>query len=523
MGTCRPGLYLLVRKRRGEVTEMTTRTRALRGGRAFTAALLTILLSASFSQHQTFAQILPSPGTLVVTITSPTPGSTVSRTINVSASVSVVGLLVAGVQFKLDGANLGTEDTTAPYAVPWDTTRSGNGTHTLTAVARDALGLRFTSDPVTVTVSNAPPPDTTAPTVSITSPASGSTVSASITVSTSASDNVGVAGVQFTLDGANLDAEDAAAPYSVPWDTRTASNGSHTLTAVARDAAGNRTTSAPVTVTVSNAPPPDPGVTRFEETDSSVTFTAGWTQGNASRPWSGGTAAISAAAGAKATFSFTGTKVAWIGFRGPQTGIGRVFLDGAFAAEVDTYSATEEAKTALFTATGLANASHTLTIEVTGLKNSASTDTTIVVDAFDAEGASPGDPGGTPGVTRFEENDPSVTYTGTWFDSVRSDHSGGLAKKAYTTGPRAAFSFTGTGVRWIGYRTTVAGMARVFLDGTLAAEVDAYSPTPEPQAVMFEARGLSPGQHALVIEVLGTYNPSATAAWIAVDAFDVFQ
>src|SRR5207244_4194616 len=101
-----------------------------------------------------------------------------------------------------------------------------------------------------------PPPDTTPPTVSITSPASGATVSATITVSATASDNVGVAGVQFKLDGANLGAEDTtASPYSTSWNTTAASNGSHTLTAVARDAAGNQKTSAAVTVTVSNTTP----------------------------------------------------------------------------------------------------------------------------------------------------------------------------------------------------------------------------------------------------------------------------
>src|SRR5207245_763294 len=65
----------------------------------------------------------------------------------------------------------------------------------------------------------------------------------------------GVAGVQFLLDGANLGAEVTAAPYSVRWDTNTAANGTHTLSARARDAAGNTATSAAVTVTVSNQAP----------------------------------------------------------------------------------------------------------------------------------------------------------------------------------------------------------------------------------------------------------------------------
>ena len=94
---------------------------------------------------------------MVVTITSPTPGSTVANTITVKASVSPGGALIVGVQFQLDSANLGAEDTAAPYEVPWNTLNTSNGAHTLLAIARDALGIRYTSNPVGVTVSNGVP------------------------------------------------------------------------------------------------------------------------------------------------------------------------------------------------------------------------------------------------------------------------------------------------------------------------------------------------------------------------------
>jgi hypothetical protein len=158
---------------------------------------------------------------------------------------------VVGVQFKLDGANLGAEDTSSPYSASWSTTASSNGSHTLAATARDAAGNVTTSAGVTVTVAN----DTTPPSASITAPAAGAAVSGAVAVTASASDNVGVVGVQFNLDGANLGAEDTSSPYSASWSTAASSNGSHTLTATARDAAGNQFTSAAVTVTVSNAPP----------------------------------------------------------------------------------------------------------------------------------------------------------------------------------------------------------------------------------------------------------------------------
>ncbi|MES2214033.1 MAG: Ig-like domain-containing protein [Patescibacteria group bacterium] len=98
--------------------------------------------------------------------------------------------------------------------------------------------------------------DTTVPTVSITAPSNSATVSgSSVTVSASASDNIGVSGVQFKLDGALLGSEDTTSTYGITWDSTSATNGSHTLLAVARDAAGNRATSTAITVTVSNTVP----------------------------------------------------------------------------------------------------------------------------------------------------------------------------------------------------------------------------------------------------------------------------
>ena len=119
--------------------------------------------------------------------------------------------------------------------------------------SRDQAGNLATSDDFTFAT-----PDSTAPSVSLTAPAAGATVSGTVSVTANASDNVGVAGVQFTLDGANYGAEDTAAPYSSSWNTSGVPDGNHTLTAVARDAAGNVTSSTAVIVNVLNAPPPPP-------------------------------------------------------------------------------------------------------------------------------------------------------------------------------------------------------------------------------------------------------------------------
>ncbi len=101
--------------------------------------------------------------------------------------------------------------------------------------------------------------DTTPPTVAMSAPADGATVSGTTAVSASASDNVGVAGVQFLLDSSNLGNEIPSAPYTFQWNTTTASIGTHTLAAVARDFSGNATTSSSISVTVSNPTPAQVG------------------------------------------------------------------------------------------------------------------------------------------------------------------------------------------------------------------------------------------------------------------------
>ena len=110
-----------------------------------------------------------------------------------------------------------------------------------------------------------PPPDGTAPQVRVSDPVAGATVSGIVQVGAVASDNVGVTSVQFKLDGQPLGAPVTAPPFSTSWDTRNATQGSHALTAEARDAAGNSTLSAGVTVNVDNSAPP-PGVITTDTT-----------------------------------------------------------------------------------------------------------------------------------------------------------------------------------------------------------------------------------------------------------------
>ncbi|MCV7071987.1 heparin lyase I family protein [Mycobacterium rufum] len=196
---------------------------------------------------------------VIADTTSPTvsvgsPTGTVSGTVTLTATASDnVG--VAGVQFLVDNIAIGAADTTSPYSVSWNSAGVANGTHTVVARATDTSGNSALSAPVTITVGNAVV-DSIAPTVSLTVP--GGTVTGTVTFTATASDNVGVSGVQFLLDNKIIGAQDNSSPYSVSWNSTGVANGSHTLTARATDTSGNTAVSAPVTITVANtvvAPP----------------------------------------------------------------------------------------------------------------------------------------------------------------------------------------------------------------------------------------------------------------------------
>src|SRR5437870_1022674 len=126
-----------------------------------------MVVFAGFAPLRALAQILPPlpTGSLIVAVTSPASGSMVSNTIPVDASVTIVGsLTVSFVDFFVDGNFIGSDSTPSPsYSVSWNTRSVGNGSHNLTAVAQDVLGVRWTSNSLNVTVAN----DITRPTVTI--------------------------------------------------------------------------------------------------------------------------------------------------------------------------------------------------------------------------------------------------------------------------------------------------------------------------------------------------------------------
>ena len=123
-------------------------------------------------------------------------------------------------------------------------------------------------------------------------------------------------------------------------------------------------------------------------------------------------------------------------------------------------------------------------------------------------------------VTRIEQNDPSVIYSGNWYTNTNNANSGSLAALTNTRGSRASLTFTGTGITWLGVADGWSGLATVYLDGQMTV-LDTYSNVTRFQKAIFSAHGLSSGPHTLSIEVMHERGPGTEGSWVWIDGFEI--
>ena len=202
-----------------------------------------------------------------VTLTSPANGAsfTAPASVTLTASASDTDGTVARVEFY-NGTTLLNTDTTATYSFTWSSVAAG--TYSLRAVAYDNSGANVTSTTATVTVVGA----NKAPTVTLTSPATGSTFTApaSVTLSATASDSDGtISKVEF-YNGTTLLNTDTTSPYSFSWANVAA--GTYTVKAIAYDNSGASTSSVVSAVTVSPVPTTPPTGVMFTASPDHATL-----------------------------------------------------------------------------------------------------------------------------------------------------------------------------------------------------------------------------------------------------------
>jgi hypothetical protein len=462
------------------------------------ATLLAMVGWSWIAPQPALAQLLPPLpiGSLIVTVTSPASGATIRDTIPVNASVSIVGsLTVANVEFFVDGNFIGS-DSTASYSVSWNTRNVGNGSHSLTAVARDALGVRWTSNPVTVTVAN----DITRPTVTINQaagqadPTNAAPINFTVVFSEAVS---GFTGADVAISGTaggtkTVTVSGGPSTYTVAVSGMTSSGpvSASIAAGVAQDAAGNTNSAS-------------------TSTDNTVTFNAD--TADTTPPT---VAIISPSDGAPVSGTITVTASATDA--GGVTVVQFLLNRQQLGALDDTvpYEAVWDTRT-------VADGSHTLQARAQDAAGNIGESAVVTVTV--ANGASTG--------ARFEEDNDAVIASPADAWERRGPEvaafSGGTAGSSDVTDATITFTFTGTGVSWIGYKCTVCGIATVSIDGGPPTEVDTAGPDvpgmddnfagqSEP---VFAASGLAAGTHTLVIRVTG--NTTSGGAHIIIDAFDV--
>jgi hypothetical protein len=266
-----------------------------------------------------------------------------------------------------------------------------------------------------------------------------------------------------------------------------------------------------------STPIPTGSTARFEESDPEVALTGAWTATDTRWGWSGNAAVSSSEPGAKASLTFTGTAVRWIGARGKNMGKARVSVDGVPVKDVDlVILPTDEVRTNVLTIYGLGSGSHTLTIEVVS--------GTVVVDAFETNPKTT--------VSHWQETDPGASYSAGWTQADSSVAWSGsgvstppdvplTAQQTSAAGETVTVPFRGTSISWIGYKGPDGGIATVQIDGGTPVEVDTYSATMKVQEALFTSDALADGNHTLTITATGNKNAASGGTRIAVDAFDV--
>jgi hypothetical protein len=193
----------------------------------------------------------PDRAAPTVAISSPLANASLAGTVIVTGTAAD-NVSVARVEVSVDGRLYRVATGTTRWSIGVDTRSVSNGPHLITARGVDAAGNSGQAS-VAVTFANQPAIDATPPLVTISRPATGTTVEGTVTVLGSATDDAAVARVELSLDGGVYRLAEGTTSWTSTLDTTSYPDGSHLLTARATDVAGNTSSSAG-TVEIRNAP-----------------------------------------------------------------------------------------------------------------------------------------------------------------------------------------------------------------------------------------------------------------------------
>ncbi|MES2606060.1 MAG: Ig-like domain-containing protein [Pseudomonadota bacterium] len=308
----------------------------------------------------------------VARLTSPLyPDNIVTGMVTLTAEASDTLTAVTRVRFFAGDTLIG-EDTTAPYAITRDTSAiPGGSSYLIRVLAFDAAGNSGSSPYSEVTVRHG---DQTRPVVTLTSPAVGSTVSGTIELAGAASDESGIANVQFLVEYHAYSVEtinDSTAPYTATLDTTGLHDGNHIVQVTAQDGARNDGRSGWTMFKVDNSV--TASMTRIDNSNPGIVYTGSWGGTNVIDPaayeprWHWATVAATGSAGSTASYTFEGTGIRWLAGRCWECGVADVSLDGGPAQRIDLHGSdfsVRDPSRAVYSSSVLPYGTHTLKITV---------------------------------------------------------------------------------------------------------------------------------------------------------------
>ncbi|RED64743.1 S8 family serine peptidase [Cohnella lupini] len=269
----------------------------------------------------------------------------------------------------------------------------------------------------------------------------------------------------------------------------------------------------------------------YEDTSDKIDFEGAWFSVSNSE-FSGGAAKQLNSSG-KANFSFTGSKIEWIGFKNKDQGKANVYIDGVKVASPSLVSNALTAKQSIYKST-LPYGFHTITIEwsADNLNPKDGRDHAalfINVDFLVVSG-SPADVPTNDKKMIIEEayplsgmsnNDSLVQYKGAWNMNVSALHSGGTARVSSKAGDYVQLNFRGSKVKLLANTGNNRGKARIYIDDQPVAVIDLYSEKFFMRVPVFVSENLGEGQHTIKMENLDEKNETSSGTLISIDAFEI--
>jgi len=122
-----------------------------------------------------------------------------------------------------------------------------------------------------------------------------------------------------------------------------------------------------------------------------------------------------------------------------------------------------------------------------------------------------------------QENSGAIVHTGTWTQQALTSAYGGGVEYAKANGSTAQFTSSGQDVAWVSTKGPDRGKAKVSVDGIVVKTVDLYASTTQFRKAVFSTSNLPPGDHTIMVQVLGTKNSASSDTRVDIDAFGVLR